>query len=117
MDNRLKRKSDFDLLFRKGKRVYGKHLFMVYLKKKDLKIGFSVSKKNGGAVVRNRIKRLFRAISREFLPLLKDNYYIVFVPKAAEVYDYKELKRDVFAVLTRENMVLNDDKSVADSNS
>ena len=90
---------------------------MVYLKKNDLKIGFSVSKKNGGAVVRNRIKRLFRAISREFLPLLKDNYYIVFVPKVSDVYDYTELKKDVFAVLTRENMVLNADKSVADSHS
>ena len=76
-----------------------------------------MSKKNGGAVVRNRIKRLFRAISREFLPLLKDNYYIVFVPKVSDVYDYTELKKDVFAVLTRENMVLNDDKSVADSHS
>ena len=32
------------------------------------RIGFTVSKKVGGAVVRNRMKRRFRALAREILP-------------------------------------------------
>jgi len=36
----------------------------------DKRVGFTVSKKVGGAVVRNRMKRRFRALARELLPLL-----------------------------------------------
>ena len=34
-----------------------------------LRIGFTVTKKIGNAVVRNRMKRRFRALAREHLPL------------------------------------------------
>ena len=34
----------------------------------DLRVGFTVTKKIGGAVVRNRMKRRFRALARELLP-------------------------------------------------
>jgi ribonuclease P protein component len=33
-----------------------------------IRIGFTVTKKIGGAVVRNRMKRRFRALARELLP-------------------------------------------------
>ena len=32
------------------------------------RVGFTVTKKIGGAVVRNRVKRRFRALAREVLP-------------------------------------------------
>ena len=32
------------------------------------RVGFTVTKKIGGAVVRNRMKRRFRALARELLP-------------------------------------------------
>jgi ribonuclease P protein component len=34
------------------------------------RVGFTVTKKIGGAVVRNRMKRRFRALARELLPTL-----------------------------------------------
>jgi len=34
------------------------------------RVGYTVSKKVGGAVVRNRMKRRFRALARELLPEL-----------------------------------------------
>ena len=84
MDQRLKRKSDFDKVFSKGKKCYGRSLKMLYINSDSLKIGFSVSKKHGNAVVRNRIKRLLRAALRENLPYIKNNYFIVFLPKIQE---------------------------------
>ena len=33
-----------------------------------MRVGFTVTKKIGGAVVRNRMKRRFRALAREVLP-------------------------------------------------
>ena len=33
-----------------------------------MRVGYTVTKKIGGAVVRNRIKRRFRALAREILP-------------------------------------------------
>jgi len=34
-----------------------------------MRVGFTVTKKIGGAVVRNRMKRRFRALARELLPI------------------------------------------------
>ena len=33
-----------------------------------MRVGYTVTKKIGGAVVRNRVKRRFRALARELLP-------------------------------------------------
>ena len=34
-----------------------------------MRVGFTVTKKIGGAVVRNRMKRRFRALAREIVPI------------------------------------------------
>ena len=34
----------------------------------QMRVGFTVTKKVGGAVVRNRMKRRFRALARELVP-------------------------------------------------
>ncbi len=36
---------------------------------RTMRVGFTVTKKIGGAVVRNRMKRRFRALARELLPI------------------------------------------------
>jgi ribonuclease P protein component len=47
--------------------------FILLVRKRDdsdpqIRVGFTVTKKIGGAVVRNRMKRRFRALARELLP-------------------------------------------------
>jgi len=34
-----------------------------------MRVGFTVTKKIGGAVIRNRMKRRFRALARELMPV------------------------------------------------
>lgn len=60
---RIKKNSDFQFIYKKGKSVANRQ-FVVYTKtNKELahfRLGISVSKKIGNAVVRNRIKRAIR---------------------------------------------------------
>ncbi len=62
---RLTRSGDFDAVYRRGRSASGRHL-VVYAFRRDepssdeARLGISVSRKVGGAVERNRIKRVLR---------------------------------------------------------
>lgn len=101
---RLKRKSDFDKLFSKGKKVYSRSLTMLYFPSEDFKIGYSVSKKHGNAVKRNRIKRLLRASAREAFKELKKNYRIVIMPKVRDEYLYEKFVSEMNYLKKKENL-------------
>ena len=101
---RLKRKSDFDKLFSKGKKGFSKSLTMLYFPSNEFKIGYSVSKKHGNAVIRNRIKRLMRAATREVFKDIKTPLYIVFMPKKSEEYSFDNYLSDMKYCIGRENI-------------
>lgn len=101
---RLKRKSDFDKLFSEGKKVYSRSLTMLYFPSEDFKIGYSVSKKHGNAVKRNRIKRLLRASAREAFKDLKKNYRIVIMPKVRDEYLYEKFVSEMNYLKKKENL-------------
>jgi len=68
----------------------------------DTRIGFSVSKKFGNAVKRNKIKRQLKSICREYLPNIKTGYDMVFVVRAeSKCADYEKLKSSVYELLKR----------------
>jgi len=68
---RLVRRSEF-LAANAGKRVPMPGFVLLVRPREDgdsaMGVGFTVTKKIGGAVVRNRMKRRFRALAREVLP-------------------------------------------------
>ncbi len=100
MKSRLKKDSDFDRVFKKGKRIYGKTLSINYLPSDELKVGFSVGKRHGNAVKRNRIKRLLRA---SFYQTIKGRenlkFYMVVIPKVRDGYFFNEYKEDFVSLL------------------
>ena len=77
---RLRRRNDFDRVYRRGA-VRPGPAFVLYCKSNGgqaVRIGFSVSKKVGNAVQRNRAKRLMReAFRAEMANLRTDRAYIV----------------------------------------
>ena len=94
-DFRLKKEKDFNLVFNKGKRLFSSHLTVVYFPSNNLKAGFAVSKKHGGSVKRNRIKRLLRESFRSFIPDIGQNFFFVFIPKVQEEYTLKDFKESM----------------------
>jgi ribonuclease P protein component len=68
---RLVRRSEF-LAANSGKRVPMPGFVLLVRAREDddpaMGVGFTVTKKIGGAVIRNRMKRRFRALAREILP-------------------------------------------------
>ena len=64
---RIVRSSDYRTLYKKGRKIHS-HRFTLFIRNNDIghsRMGLSVSRKVGGAVIRNRIKRLFREIFRK----------------------------------------------------
>ena len=94
-DYRLKKEKDFNLVFNKGKRLFSYDLTVIYFPSKDLKAGFAVSKKHGGSVKRNRIKRLLRESFRSFIPQFGQNFFFVFIPKVKDEYTLNLFKESM----------------------
>jgi ribonuclease P protein component len=68
----LRKRADF-LAANAGKRASTAGFVLLVRDRKDdnpaMRVGFTVTRKIGGAVVRNRMKRRFRALARELVPI------------------------------------------------
>jgi len=92
----LKNKKEFLRLYRKGKTSVDKTMVVYALKgiEKNSRIGFSISKKIGKAVVRNRIKRQLREIFRSRINDFNNIYDLVIVVRRKSVdASYQQLDK------------------------
>jgi len=105
LEYRLKRSVDFEKVFKKGKRAFSNSLTLIYFKSESLKVGYAVSKKHGKSVKRNRIKRLLRESFRSLMPLIKDDFFFVFIPKIKEEYTLLEFKKDMKYMLKKSGII------------
>ena len=71
--------------------------------------GFIVSKRVGGAVVRNRVKRRMREIVSKMNLKPGADIVIIARPAAAEI-DFGTLKNSIFNLMTRAGLLVTDDK-------
>lgn len=95
---RLRRRNDFDRVYRRGA-VRPGPAFVLYCKSNGgqaVRIGFSVSKKYGKAVQRNRIKRQLRHAAAELKSLfLPDCDYVFVVRQGAAGLTYQQLRAEM----------------------
>ncbi|MCX8064141.1 MAG: ribonuclease P protein component [Candidatus Hydrogenedentes bacterium] len=70
---RLRKKSEFENVFQKGKRISGRGLICYWLEDESMgyKLGIVISRRVGCAVLRNKIKRYIREFYRLHRPYFK----------------------------------------------
>lgn len=80
---RLLKRSDFDRVYKQGKRHFSSHMTVFYLQQVEggARVGFTVGRVLGGAVQRNRIKRRLREAVRLRRAVLKTPVDVVINPK------------------------------------
>lgn len=102
---RIKKNEEFQLVFHRGQSFANKQ-FVIYMLPKEeqayFRIGLSVSKKIGNAVMRNQIKRYIR---QSFLELedqiVKGQDYVIIARKPAASMTFHEVKASLVHALKR----------------
>ena len=94
----LKKRRDFVRVQSSSKKRRGKRVIVVKDRSPDhsTRIGFTVSKRVGNAVVRNRVKRRLREIVRHAPGLLDGGWDYVFIARpSAALVTYQALRKDL----------------------
>lgn len=95
--NGLKKNRQFTYTYKKGKAKSTKSMTLIFVRARtyNTRVGFSVSKKVGNAVVRNKVKRRLKESYYRYMPSIENGYYIVFATK-------KPIADDTFAKIFEE---------------
>ncbi len=103
----LKRNKNFRHVYRVGKSNANKQLVLLCARSKEkrVRVGFSVSKKIGNSVVRNRVKRRLREVFTPLIPTVKEGYDLIFIAREAVVEErFSILAASMRHLLTKANL-------------
>ena len=99
---RVKKEKDFNAIFKEGE-SFANRKFVIYRlenNEQHFRVGLSVSKKLGNAVMRNQIKRRIRHILIEHKNQLVENVdFVVIARKVVEIFVYAEMEKNLLHVL------------------
>ena len=100
---RLLRHSDFERVYKQGRRHFAVHMTVFYLRRdqgEGLRVGFTVGRVLGGAVQRNRMKRRLREAVRLHRPAEMIAVDVVINPKKSLLTaEFAEIEREVIRAL------------------
>lgn len=110
---RLRKREDFNVVYRHG-RSFANSQFVVYWRKRGsdkatgtFRMGVSASSKLGGAVVRNRLRRMVKEIVRlNAGKVIADIDLILIVRKPALSLPYKEMEGSILHVLRKAGLLV-----------
>ncbi len=99
---RLRSNMEFKKVYSGGKNYWNRNL-VLYVKKNNIgntRVGYSITKKIGNSVIRNKIRRRMKEIYRLNFKGIKSNYDLIFIPKRNVVnISYKELESAMLHIL------------------
>lgn len=101
---RVRKNSEFKRIYQDSRSFAAKNMILFVLQREDreLKVGFSVSKKIGKAHTRNRAKRQMREVVRTNFAHLKEGHEVIFLArKPISLASYKEIKQDMVNLLKK----------------
>ena len=104
---RIRKNGQFRYVFRKGKATGCREMSLTYVRAGRMQVGFSVSKKVGKAVVRNRVKRRMRECFRLQMHTLKNGFYVFAARPAAADASYRQLEKAMNGLLQRQGLYQN----------
>lgn len=102
--DRLRKTADFERVFGSGRSLANRYLVLYYADSthSDLRVGFSVSRRVGGAVCRNRVKRLLRVAVHDLAaPIPAGMDLVVVARKGAAGLGLRETKTALADLLRR----------------
>lgn len=110
-EDRLRSSSDFDRVLGQGQRLTYPE-FVLYHAARDAlgrpRVGLVVSRRIGGAVVRNRTKRLLREASRGLIPRLAACDVVIVARPAITTVGVRELSDALSGAAARAGIVTTD---------
>ncbi len=107
----LRKNSQFGLVYDKGKSCAGKEIVLKALSNGSnlSRFGFVVSRRLGKAVVRNRIKRRLREITRQ--TQVKPGWDIILIARTPAVtMDYTNLEKSIRKLLLKADLIVGENE-------
>ncbi|WP_010094633.1 ribonuclease P protein component [Ornithinibacillus scapharcae] len=106
---RVKDNKEFQVIFKKGKSFANRQLVIYYMKKENqdhFRIGLSVGKKIGNAVVRNRIKRYLRQAFHELEKDILPAYDMIIIARQpTKDMGFFDMKKSLTHLLSKEKLL------------
>lgn len=101
----LKRRADFLKIAKRGRKAVTKGMIVQALPRHDeqMHVGFTASRKVGGAVVRNRARRRMRALANSVLPnrAMNGHDYVLIARAAISDRAFNDLSVDLLRALAK----------------
>ena len=100
----VKKHEDFNTIINKGKKISNKYMLIFFIEKDFEKpnFGIAVGKKIGNAVMRNKMKRIFRNLVDNNRLLFKNYHnYIIMIKKEATNVPYTVLDEEMKNILKK----------------
>ena len=106
----LKKDSDFRKVYKHGKSFANRHLVMYILnnKSENSRIGISVSKKVGKAIIRNKVRRRIKEAYRLNIDeKIKNGHDIVFIARVdIKDADYSDIEKSMKHLIRKSDMYM-----------